>query len=479
MAKRVAVSTLQASTIDILNVIRQNASYDYQQNVPAVSKASDIPKVGAIIYGTPAFANQFLNALVNRIALVRANSATFNNPYAALKKGFLEFGETIEEIFVNIAKVVDYSAEKGESRELKRTLPDVRSAFHAMNWRVMYPVTIQDEDLRLAFLNEGGVTSLITKIVDSIYTAAEYDEYLLFKYLLIKAVSHGKMYPLSVGTDADLHVAAEKYRGISNLLTFMKKEYNASGVQTTTPKERQAIFMDAMYNAKYDVNVLASAFNMDKATFMGNLHLIDDWTTFDNDRFATIRANSDGLEEVTAAELDLMKDVKAVMVDTEWFQVYDNNAKFTEKYVGSGLYWNYFYHVWKTISTSPFSNAVVFVTDTATITLPDQITVEIVGKDICKEATVLTVEASVNGAALTPNNISFVQREDETKAGIAVQKFGAYIIPASQVNTPVFITVELNGVQYTNKSSRFTASSNVGNSLIVTQSGTVSAGDIG
>ena len=80
MAKRVAVSTLQASTIDILNVIRQNASYDYQQNVPAVTKASDIPKVGEIIYGTPAFANQFLNALVNRIALVRVNSATFNNP---------------------------------------------------------------------------------------------------------------------------------------------------------------------------------------------------------------------------------------------------------------------------------------------------------------------------------------------------------------------------------------------------------------
>ena len=75
-----------------------------------------------------------------------------------------------------------------------------------------------------------------------------------------------------------------------------------------------------------------------------------------------------------------MKDVKAVMVDTEWFQVYDNNAKFTEKYIASGLYWNYFYHVWKTISTSPFSNAVVFVTDTATITLPKTITAEVASK---------------------------------------------------------------------------------------------------
>lgn len=468
MAKRVAVSTLQASTIDILNVIRQNASYDYQQNVPAVSKASDIPKVGAIIYGTPAFANQFLNALVNRIALVRANSATFNNPYSALKKGFLEFGETVEEIFVNIAKVVDYSAEKGEARELKRTMPDVRSAFHAMNWRVMYPVTIQDEDLRLAFLNEGGVTDLIAKIVDSIYTAAEYDEYLLFKYLLIKAVSHGKMYPLSVGTDADLHVAAEKYRGISNLLTFMKKEYNASGVQTTTPKERQAIFMDAMYNAKYDVNVLASAFNMDKATFMGNLHLIDDWTTFDNDRFNVIRANSDGLEEVTAAELTLMKDVKAVMVDTEWFQVYDNNAKFTEKYVASGLYWNYFYHVWKTISTSPFSNAVVFVTDTATITLPETITAEVISKDISEDAIVLTFSAKADGATLGPNNVEFVQTNNAVNAGIAVHKYGAYLIPASKASQGITITAKISDTLYAAESLT-NSSINVGTTVTLTK----------
>ena len=469
MAKRVAVSTLQASTIDILNVIRQNASYDYQQNVPAVTKASDIPKVGEIIYGTPAFANQFLNALVNRIALVRANSATFNNPYASLKKGFLEFGETIEEIFVNIAKVVDYSAEKGEARELKRTMPDVRSAFHAMNWRVMYPVTIQDEDLRLAFLNEGGVTTLIAKIVDSVYTAAEYDEYLLFKYLLIKAVSHGKMYPLSVGTDADLHVAAEKYRGISNLLTFMKKEYNASGVQTTTPKERQAIFMDAMYNAKYDVNVLASAFNMDKATFMGNLHLIDDWTTFDNDRFAVIRANSDGLEEVTVAELALMKDVKAVMVDTEWFQVYDNNAKFTEKYVGSGLYWNYFYHVWKTISSSPFANAVVFVADTAKITLPETVTVEITGKDISEEATVLTLEASVDGTTLAPNTYEFAQTDDLTTNGIGVHKFGAYLIPATKHAYKFTIVCKIGNATYTNTTTKIDSTTPVSQHIDLTK----------
>lgn len=86
MPRRIAVGTLNASTLDILNVIRQNASYEYQSQVPVITQANDIPKVGALIYGTPALANQFLNALINRIAMVRVQSATFNNPYRDLKK---------------------------------------------------------------------------------------------------------------------------------------------------------------------------------------------------------------------------------------------------------------------------------------------------------------------------------------------------------------------------------------------------------
>ena len=449
MARRIANSTLNASTIDILNVIRQNASYDYQQNVPEVATVNDIPKVGEIIYGTPAFANQFINALVNRIAIVRVQSATFNNPYSILKKGYIEYGETVEDIFVSIAKAVDFNVEKAAKREFQRTIPDVRSAFHVMNWRVMYPVTIQDEDLRQAFLSIEGVQNLIAKIVDAVYTAAEYDEFLLFKYLLIKAISHGKMYPTSIGAGADLSEAAVQFRGTSNLLPFMSSEYNEAGVKTNTPKERQVIFMDAMFNAQFDVNVLASAFNMDKADFMGRLFLIDNWTDFDNERFDIIRANSDGIEEVTADELALLANVKAVILDDNWFQVYDNNNKFTEKYVASGLYWNYFYHTWKTVSNSPFANAVVFATSAADVALPATVTVHVDAKDESDVATVFTISADFEEAGLNPQNVNFVQTEALTTAGIAVQKYGGLIIPASQVATDITLVAEINGTTYT------------------------------
>ena len=468
MARRIANSTLNASTIDILNVIRQNASYDYQQNVKEVATANDIPKVGEIIYGTPAFANQFINALVNRIAIVRVQSATFNNPYSILKKGYIEYGETVEDIFVSIAKAVDFNVEKAAKREFQRTIPDVRSAFHVMNWRVMYPVTIQDEDLRQAFLSIEGVQNLIAKIVDAVYTAAEYDEFLLFKYLLIKAISHGKMHITSIGTGANLSEAAVQFRGTSNLLPFMSSEYNEAGVKTNTPKERQVIFMDAMFNAQFDVNVLASAFNMDKADFMGRLFLIDNWTDFDNERFDIIRANSDGIEAVTSSELDLLANVKAVILDDNWFQVYDNNNKFTEKYVASGLYWNYFYHTWKTVSNSPFANAVVFATSGANTALPETITVNVVAKDVSKVATVFTISASDNEIGLNPRNVNFVQTKALTTAGIAVQKYGGLIIPSSQDATNIYLVAEINGTTYT-ANETINASTSVNKSLTLTK----------
>lgn len=448
MPKKIAVGTLNASTLDVLNVIRQNASYEYQSQVPKITQVIDIPKVGAVIYGTPALANQFLHALINRIAMVRVQSATFNNPYRDLKKGYIEYGETIEDIFVSIAKVVEYTPEKGEEREFKRTLPDVRSLFHVINWRVMYPVTIQDEDLKQAFLSIEGVQDLIAKIVDSVYTAAEYDEFLLFKYLLIKNITKGKLKPISIGDGTDLKKAAVAFRGTSNLLPFMSDQYNAAKVYTTTPRNNQHIFMDATFNAQFDVDVLASAFNMDKANFMGRLHLIDYFNTFDNKRFETIRKNSTGLEAVTAEELALMADVKAVLVDENFFQVYDNKDQFTEKYVASGLYWNYFYHVWKTVSTSDFSNAVVFVLDSATLPPPPE-TLEFVvtNTDTSDEAWTVSFKYKCDDT-LADSTYQFLQTETATKNKIAIQPYGAILVPIDKVPYAIPFEVQVGGVTY-------------------------------
>jgi len=441
MPRKIAVSTLNASTVDILNTIRANASQEYQNLVPEITKADEIPRVGEVVMGYPGLANQFLSALMNRIAAVRVKSATFNNAYAQFKKGYLEFGETVEEVFVNICKAREFSAEKAEARELKRSVPDVRSAMHIMNWRVQYPLTIQHRDLERAFLSPDGVTDLIARVVGSLSTAAEYDEYLLFKYLIIKGVNAGAMYPQPVNTGNILN-AATAFRAVSNKLPFMSTMYNAAGVTTNTNKDAQLIIMDAAFNAEFDVNVLAGAFNMDKANFMGKLMLMDDFTTFDNERFDVIRANSDMIEEVTAEELNRMRNVKAVILDSEWFQVYDNLQQMSETQVASGLYWNYFLNVWKTVSYSPFSNAVVFVASPAGTPASVTITVDTVSTDD-EDRKVVTFTSPYD-------NLVFVQTESLTRVGIAMHKYGALVMSTTPTpSTAVDIHTRMGDVLYT------------------------------
>lgn len=361
MAVKVAKTQLNARTIDIVNAIRQNLGYSYQAAVPAAGKEYNLVAVGDIILGNPTLANQFLNELINQIALVRVKSNTFNNKLARLKKGYLEYGETVEEVFVEMAKAREFSVEKAAARELRRTPPDVRAAFHNINYRAQYAVSVQYEDLRQAFARgDSGMETLIAKIMDSTYRGAEYDEYLLVKYMLIKAFNKGAI--KKVVASGDMTADAAIFRGTSNKLLFPLTEYNYSGVHVDTQREFQNIFMGAEYNGAFDVNVLASAFNMDKANFSGQLTLVDDWDSFDNERFAEIVENSDQMEAVTAAELAAMKTVKAMIIDSEWFQIYDNLINFSEDKVAAGMYWNYFLNIWKTVSWSPFSNAVAFVT---------------------------------------------------------------------------------------------------------------------
>lgn len=477
MSKRVAVSSLNASTKDILNVIRANASPQYQSTIPVVETANDIPVVGQYFEGYPALANEALEALVGRISFVAMKSATFNNVFAPMKKGFLEYGETIEDIFVGIAKVYDFDADKAQGREMKRYSNDVHAIFHAVNWKVLYPVTIEQEQFRTAFLTPEGVTDLITKLIDQIFQAYEYDEYLLFKYLIIKGVTHGKVTPLGVDL-TNIKNAGKAFRKTSTDFTFMKRAFNLKKVLTNCPKERQHIFIDSAFESEYDVEVLASAFNMSKADYIGARTVIDDFTTFDNERFEQIRASSDMIEEVTSNELTAMANVKAILVDTEWFQVYDKLAQMEENRVGSGLYWNYFYHSWKVVSTSPFSNAVAFIDSSALASAPNTISATVSDKSVSDTATVLTVDLG-EALSLRSQSVTFEQTPEAILESVAIHKYGAIIYPKDadavvlkvMVGDTEYVSATQSGSDYTEATVGATA--DVGDTILFVKSSLV------
>lgn len=371
MAVKPQVKTLTNSSVDIMNAIRNGASVDYRHYVPvATADAESLRTIGAIIMDNPQLQNEFISALVNRIGRVVITSRMYTNPWAMFKKGLLEYGETIEEIFVNIAKPFTYDPAVAESKVFQREMPDVKSAFHIMNYQKFYKTTVQQFDLRKAFLAWSGITDLIGKLVDSMTTGANYDEYMTMKYMLARNILNGRLLPVTVGesTPANMKNVVAKIKSTSNNMEFLSPRYNMAGVQNKADKKEQYVILDSGFDASVDVEVLASAFNMEKAEFMGHRVLVDGFGGLDNDRLRVLFADDPTYVEITEEEMVELNKIPAVMVTADFFMIFDNLYNFTEQYNGEGLYWNYWYHVWKTFSVSPFANAALFVQNEPSIT---------------------------------------------------------------------------------------------------------------
>lgn len=424
--------TLNASSVDILNAIRNSASTNYRDFVPTAKNTPEsIRRIGEIIMQYTPLQNEFLNALVNRIARVIITSKMYSNPLSMFKKGLIDFGETIEEIFVNIANPHQYDVEESENKVFAREIPDVRAAFHTLNYKKFYKQTIQNKDLNQAFLSWDGITDLISKIVNAMYTAANYDEFVTTKYMLAKAILDGRLSAITVDAN-DAKGAVTKIKGVSNALTFMSNNYNVAGVQTFTDKADQYLLVNSQFDSEIDVEVLASAFNMSKAEFMGHRILIDGFGTLDVARLNALFKDDPNYEEPSQDTLTALNAIPAVLVDKNFFMIFDNMFEFTENYNGQGLYWNYFYHTWKTFSMSPFANALVFVPAVPSVTSvsvsPTAIT--------CKKGQSVQLSVSVETENYAPKTVNWKSDTD----GVTVDINGHVTVATSVTATTAKIT---------------------------------------
>lgn len=426
-----------AGPIDILNAIRNSATANYRDYVPVANMDLDsIREIGAIIMNFPALQNEFLTALVNRIGRVILNNKMYSNPWAMFKRGMLDFGETIEEVFVDLAKPFEFDPAVAESQVFKRQIPDVQSAFHIMNYQKYYKTTVSRDQLRQAFLSWDGITNLITKIIDSMYSASNYDEFQVMKYMLAYHLLHGELYPAQVSavSAANAKAIISTVKGMSNAMTFMTDQYNLAGVHNFTLKEDQYIIVNSAFDALMDVEVLASAFNMDKAEFMGHRVLIDGFGAIDTTRLAQLFYGNDTYHTFTDSEKAALNAIPAVIVDKDYFMILDNLNEFTEQYNGEGLYWNYWYHAWKTFSVSPFAQAIAFIPGTPSITSVD---VSPATATLAPGA-VLNATATVVTANFAPETVNWTT-SDATKATVDI--YGTITVnPDLDADTSVTIT---------------------------------------
>ena len=260
MPTKPTIQSLSATSPQILNAIRSEIGGTYSDQVPyATNTVESIRSVGNVINAFQPLQNAFLSALVNRIGRVMITSKLYTNPWANFKKGILEYGETIEEIFVNLAKPHQFDPQTAEGEQYKREMPDVRTAFHTMNFQKFYKVTVSNDQLRQAFLSSNGVVDLIGRIIDTLYSGANYDEFCVMKYMISRLALDGIFYPLGISAPSSetARGIVAKIKGLSNELGFMSKTYNRMGVQTYTDKRNQWMIVNSEFDAIISVDVLS------------------------------------------------------------------------------------------------------------------------------------------------------------------------------------------------------------------------------
>lgn len=333
-----------ANMVNVLNTILSNASQDYQSRVPEATQ-TNLSEVGSAVMSFKATENEFLNALVNKIAMQIVHNKTFRNPLAVLKKGSIPLGKNLEEIYTNPATGTVFDPTGADL--LSRVIPDTKTIYHSMNRQGKYKVTVTKAQLIQAFTSYEALEKLLNSIVNTIYSGDNLDEFLMMKELFASAITGNKLKTIEIDPVGDSNSAKEfvkAVRTVSQAMEFPSSNYNAyfdinqatdaKPVVTWTPKANQVLILRNDVSVNVDVELLAQAFNVSYADLQQRTLIVDSFGT------------------------DV--DCGAVLCDEAFVQVYDNLVQMENFHNGEGLYDNFIYHHWQTYSMSLFANAMAF-----------------------------------------------------------------------------------------------------------------------
>lgn len=374
-----------------------------------------ISAIGNIIMSDSLMMNRFISALINRIAKVVFTSFMYENPLARLKRGKLETGEIVEELTFRLCDVHTYDS-TDDIAYMKQEKPKMLSAIHKLNYQKYYKQTINRAELRQAFLTLDGVENLATQIINMMYTSASYDEFLCMKYTIGRSALNGLFTRENIPavTPENMKRVASKIKSLSNELTFVRTVYNPALVETVTPKDNQIVLVNSEFSADLDVEVLAFAFNMDKVQFSGQQIMIDKFIDSETDRMTALLGENADYKAFTAEDITLLNTIPVYIIDDRFFQIYDyleetGSAENPEK-----LYFNYWLHTWKVISTSPFVNAIMLSSDTPTI---DTVTITPDTASVTK-GQILQFSTTVTGSGFYSKAVKYEIVEDTDKSEI-------------------------------------------------------------
>ncbi|QXG07738.1 major capsid protein [Curtobacterium phage Pize] len=334
------------NNVNILKTIRRNASSQYRERVQPATQANMAQTMAEIMDFQPN-RNEFMDALVNRIGLVIARNRSWDNPLAKFKRGMMNFGESIEEVQTGLLESHIYDPQR---EYLERDLfgvetPDAKSAFHKINREEFYRVTINDQILKRAFLEEEGLSGYIAQLMSAPATSDAWDEFLMTCQLFRNYYDAGGFFkvqvPNIIGLDSDAADAQQTLRiirGFIDNLPFLSTRYNAARMPVFASPDELELFISPEANSALDVNALAAAFNID-------------------------RQKVNTRQTIIPQEYFNITGAQAILTTRDFFVIADTVYQTTSQPNAAGLTTNYFLHHHEILSASPFVPAVLFTTE--------------------------------------------------------------------------------------------------------------------
>lgn len=330
---------VKPTNANILNAVRSTMSLEYQNAIPAAT-SNNLQGVYTQIMGMKQARNALVPALVDRIGLQTVDSASWRNPLARYKKDPMRYGSTHEETFVNMCQARDFNPRDSYENAFALYQSYVMSAYHSVNVRLQFPVTITFDNLRQSFLTEYGIRDMMSAKVQSAVTGANWNEYLAMRGLIDTGYD-AKMLPAATVADVtDQDTANALLAEIKSAVGefgFPKPENNVAGATSFSTPENLVWITTPSVNGHISVQALAYAFNLDRADVEVQTVLVD---KFENDA------------------------IVGVLADIRFFNVREQLREFSDQYLATSLNWNYFYNMWEMVSPSPFYPIRVFTTDT-------------------------------------------------------------------------------------------------------------------
>lgn len=354
-----------AGLVTALNKMREmsvDSGDIFHQYFPIVDSSTNIGEWGAPMFGSnyQAVQESFFG-LLKQIAYVATVTRTFNNPLAQLEGENMPLGWAGEETYINPVQGRQFDV-NDFAGILQKYEADVKVQYLTINMDLQYPVTLTRDKIRTAFNSWRDLEEFINGIVNALYNGAYIGMFSYTKALISSAYKENKAQYIKITTpsnEATGKAFIKKLRELYTLFQLPSQGYNAwakvggNGKPVTTwcAPEDIVVMLRADIVATVDVDVLAAAFNMDKANFIGRLITVDNFDVYTDDG-----------EKVYDGQ-----HILGFIGDKAWFKIKQQDMALDMWFNPNNRSWQYYLNVVRMYNYSLFANGVIIANDDPTV----------------------------------------------------------------------------------------------------------------